>query len=379
MKSSQLAALTPVGATTRQLSIRSHLVQIVTTATGAAGLVSETFYPPGMLSVFEAIDEQQPELTIVDLACDATEIVELLETAATGTHGEYELTRNYRLPRFDGDGYTVFALRDVNSDEVAALIRTDRRITIVRPRTNLGDRWLTRVIRDIATRYAKADGALVLHSSAFVFGGRAYLVIGDSGAGKSTTAIALARLLPEGGWMGNDRMHLDLSNDHYRVTACPLPLAINKGSLDVMGVTDFHEWSVRAGFPHPGSDWDKFNGEDKLKLSSLEVKRYLDVPVVPEAELAGVILPRVDRAADYFCEPAKPDQVAGIVERNCFSLDDNLYGEDWLEISGTSHIAPPSIHEFLDHIAILPVLSCSIGNADHVARLLVDFQRAVRV
>ncbi|WP_405160853.1 hypothetical protein OG203_31375 [Nocardia sp. NBC_01499] len=379
MHVSRLAAASPVGANTRRLQIRDHRVTVVTASAGAAGLVSETFYPEGMLSVFGTEETHESDLTIVDLTCDHAEIRELLQAVATTTQGEYELTRNYRLPRFDCGSHTVFRLQDVNSDEVAALIRTDRRVTIVRPPTDLGDRWLTRIIRDVATRYAKADGSLILHSSAFVFDGGAYLVIGDSGAGKSTTAIALARLLASGGWMGNDRIHLDSNGPRYQVTACPLPLAVNKGSLDVMGVTGFQNWPVRAGIPGPGSDWDRFQGEDKLKLSSREVNRYLGVRVVPEAVLAGVILPAVDREAEFFCELAKPDHAAAVITRNCLSLDDNLYGEDWLEVTVRRRGASPSLDGFLDHIANLPVLSCSVGNAADVARLMVDFQHAVGV
>jgi energy-coupling factor transporter ATP-binding protein EcfA2 len=290
---------------------------------------------------------------------------------------DYELTRNYRLPRFDGVDYTVFVLEDVNVGERAALVRTGRRRIIVRRRSSIGNRWLTRIVRDIATRYAKADGSLIVHASAFVFDGRAYLVIGDSAAGKSTTAVALARLLPRSGWMGNDRMHLTDEGEHYRVMACPLPLAINKGSLDVMGVTDWEAWSLHAGFPPPGSDWDRFMGEDKLKLSSREVERYLGVRVVPEATLAGAIFPRVDPGAPYAVEPVTHELAADVIGRNCFSLDDNLYGEDWLDVPLDRDVDPPSLETFLAHIACLPLLKCTLGGGADVARLAADFERAV--
>ncbi|MFI9382476.1 hypothetical protein [Kutzneria sp. NPDC052558] len=364
----------PTGAT-RRLSVRDLPVEIHTGTDGAAALLDETFYPPGMLNVRETSDE--PELTIVDHIRTPAEIAALLWHAATGVAGTYELTRGFRQPKYEVDGHTVFTLRDENSDEVAAVIRGERSIAVVRPDSGLGDRWLTRIVRDTATRRATAAGSLVMHSSAFVFDGRAYLVIGDSGAGKSTTAIALSRLLPNAGWMGNDRMHLDVVGDEYRVTACPLPLAVNKGSLDVMGITDFSGWDVRAGIPGPESDWDQFHGEDKLKLSSREVNRYLEVDVVAESVLAGVLLPRVDREADYCCEAAKPDHVAEVLERNCFSLDDNLYGEDWLRVPVAARAVPPSLDDFLDHIARLPVLRCQVGSAADLAKLATDFRHAV--
>ncbi|MFF0219906.1 hypothetical protein [Streptomyces vinaceus] len=368
----------PAGATTRYLRVRDRTLRILTDSPGADGLVSETFFPPGMLGVHETGPAARPDLTVVDTAHDPATVAELLRrTAETAVRGEYELTRDYRQPRFDTEGRTVFVLRDQNSDEVAALIRTEGRITLVRPRSGLGDRWLTRIIRDAATRIAKAAGSLVLHSSAFCHEGGAYLVVGDSGAGKSTTAIALARLLPSAGWMGNDRMHLDRDPDGYGVTACPLPLAVNKGSLDVMGITDFGSWSVRAGFPPAGSDWDRFHGEDKLKLSSQEVSRNLGVRVVPQAPLAGVILPRVDPEAGYSFGPASPAHAAEVITRNCFSLDDNLYGEDWLRVP-VGRPVPPSLDAFLEHLGKLPVLRATVGSAPDVARLAAAFAERVR-
>ncbi|NEE08283.1 hypothetical protein G3M58_17725, partial [Streptomyces sp. SID7499] len=230
MNVEQLVAGDPRDATVRHLRVRDQLLRIVTTSPEANDLVTETFYPDGMLGVFEATSRHDPDLTVVDLTCDASDIQELLRRESlTAARGEFELTRGFRLPRYDSATHTVFTLRDVNSDEVAAVVRTEGRVTILRPASGLGDRWLTRIVRDVATRLAKAAGSLVLHSSAFVFDHGAYLVIGDSGAGKSTTAIALARRLPSAGWMGNDRIHAEWQGHHYRVTACPLPLAVNKG------------------------------------------------------------------------------------------------------------------------------------------------------
>ncbi|MEW2289174.1 hypothetical protein [Streptomyces sp. NPDC047841] len=378
MNVERIAADAGEGKAVRYLKVRDHTLKVVTDSVEADGLVTETFCPWGMLDVVETAEVDRPGLTIVDSVHDADGIDGLLErTAATTAAGEYELTRGYRLPRYDGEGHSVFVLQDVHSDERAALIRTEDRITIVRPASTLGDRWLTRVIRDIATRIAKAEGALILHSSAFAYEDGAYLVIGDSGAGKSTTAIALARLLPSAGWMGNDRMHLDRRDGGYRVTACPLPLAVNKGSLDVMGVTGFESWPVRAGLPKPGSDWDQFQGEDKLKLSSREVREHLGVRVVPSMPLAGVILPRVDLQAEYSLEPSAPDHTAEVVTRNCFSLDDNLFGENWLRVAVEQRVEPPSVTGFLEHIARLPVLRATVGGPADVARLAEDFRALV--
>jgi hypothetical protein len=364
----------PQRAIKRRFRVRGRLVETVTMSQEANMLLSDTFYPPGMFAADEVFEDAgTPNLIVVDRQSNPEEVCDLLAmTAASAPERDYELTRNFRLPRFDADGYSLFVLQDVNSDESAALVRTDRQITIVRPASMLGDRWLTRVVRDAATRYAKADGSLIMHSAAFVYEGAAYLVIGDSGAGKSTTAIALARLLDNAAWMGNDRMHLDLSDGRYRVTACPLPLAVNKGSLDVMGIHDIADWKLHAGFPKPGSDWDQHMGEDKLKMSSQEVEKYLGVRVQAEATLAGIILPQVTLGATYETVTAPREHAVAVMTRNCLSADDNLYGEDWLAITAAPTIDPPSIEAFLDAIEGVSLLRCSIGGAADVAKLAAD-------
>ncbi len=375
----QLATGVPAGATTSTLRVRGHTVHVVTPSQQAAAILMDTFYPVGIFGteISAGRADDHAELTVVDRVCEEGEISDYLAAVAEDAVGksDYELTRNFRLPRFDCDELSVFVLEDANDYEPAAVVRTAGRITILRPGSLLGDRWLTRIVRDVVTRYAKADGSLVLHSSAFVYGQRAYLVIGDSGAGKSTTAVALARLLRGAAWMGNDRMHLDRVDEHYRVTACPLPLAINKGSLDAMGITDYGAWSLHAGLPRRGSDWDQFMGEDKMKLSSREVERYLGVPVSALAPLAGVIFPQIDRDRPYSCGPADLAHAGAVIGRNCFSADDNLYGQDWLEIPVAHRSEPPSLASFLDHISGLLLLRCSVGSGAGVARLADQFAR----
>ncbi len=371
----------PGTATTQSLRVRSHPVRVVTESPAAQALLAETFYPAGMQGVsLDAATSEEPLVTIVDLVRSPAEIADLIAAAAaTMTAAEYELTRDYRQPRYDDGERTVFVLDDEQSGEVGALIRTGRRAVLVRLEGRWGDRWLTRVVRELATRFASAQGSLILHASALVHRGHGYLVIGDSGAGKSTTSIALARLLPSAGWMGNDRMHADRVDGTYRLTACPLPLGVNKGTLDLIGATGFDSWDVRAGIPGPETDWDRFQGEDKLKLSCNEVARYLQVAVIPEAPIGGIILPRVNRAAGYHCEPADLDYAAEVIERNCFSVDEKLYGDDWLRVPVPEAERPPSIREFLEDVARLPLLRCSVGNADHLSLLANDLQAAVKL
>lgn len=89
MNVEQLVAGDPRDAAVRHLRVRDQLLRVVTTSAEANDLVTETFYPDGMLGVFEAPSRHDPDLTVVDLTCDASDIQELLRresrTAARGS------------------------------------------------------------------------------------------------------------------------------------------------------------------------------------------------------------------------------------------------------------------------------------------------------
>jgi energy-coupling factor transporter ATP-binding protein EcfA2 len=352
------------------LDIRGRAVRILGGAPDSTRILKDTFWPAGVLDVVESDPVGAPDIILEEAVEDAATIRGMVaDFSRAATAGVFEITRGDFRPRHDSPAATLFVLED--GDDVAALVSTADTRTLLRTETPSGARWLARIVRDMATRFASADGALILHSSAFTVSGRTYLVIGDSGAGKSTTAIALARLLPDATWLGNDRIHVDTLGADLRVTACPLPLAVNRSSLDVMGVTDFGSWDLHAGHPDPDSDWDQFMGEDKMKLSHGEVERLLGVRVAANGVLHGVIFPRVVPGQPFEVADADPTHVSAVLARNCFSLDDNLYGEEWLRVndSGTVPESGLGLEEFERRLGSMTVLRCTLFGPDDVARL----------
>lgn len=358
-----------------QLHARGLVIGVVTESAEAAEFIDDTFFPRGAFGVtIDKANTRESQVTIEDRVVEHGQLRELLDLAAEQmVAGEFEQVRNLRRPRYDADdGVTVFSLSDWTSGEPAALVQDGRRLVVVRTASSVGDRWLSRIARDIVTRLASAQGSLIVHSAAFALGDDAYLVVGDSGAGKSTTAIGLARLLEGAGWIGNDRIHLDADADGFEVTACPVALSVNKGTLDAIGVTGADSWVLQAGHPGPGSDWDQFMGEDKLRVSPREVERYLDVQVVASARLAGIIFPRVDRQAGFSFGLADDAFAFQTLERNYRSLNDNLFGEDWLGITPGPAVAPPSAKALLRELSRVPLLRCTFGNGDDLARLATE-------
>ncbi|MFF6973360.1 MULTISPECIES: lactate/malate family dehydrogenase [Streptomyces] len=105
-----------------------------------------------------------------------------------------------------------------------------------------------RVARELMRAQLHEAGWHVLHASAAVRGdGETVLVLGGKGAGKTTTALALAR---SGNWrlLANDRVFARLEdNTRVRVLPWPSAAAIGLGLLDALGEYDGVRARVLAG------------------------------------------------------------------------------------------------------------------------------------
>lgn len=112
-----------------------------------------------------------------------------------------------------------------------------------------------RLAREVVRGQLLRDGWAVLHASAVVHEGRTILTFGQKGAGKTTTALALAA---QGGLglLANDRVFV-LANDHGGVDVLPWPsaAALGLGLLDGLGWSDtVRERLERGETLHPTQD-----------------------------------------------------------------------------------------------------------------------------
>lgn len=364
---------------TRTLLIRGLYLRVAADSVESISLLEDTFYPQGMFDVeFQDNRAEKSRLTILDRVITPVELEDLQrQMRANFQRSTFELTRSVFCARYDKNETTLFVLGD-EEHQPPLVLKEGRNLTIVGVPSISRKRWLTRLVRDIATRIAKSEGSLVLHASGFQYREKAYLAVGDSGAGKSTLGIVLPSLLDAAAWIGNDRIHLDAVSGGYRVTSCPLPLAVNKQSMDLLGMTDYLHWDLQAPVPSPESDWDEFMGESKIRLSSAEVERWLGVSITAAAPLGGVIFPQVRLECSYqFSTIARAD-AEPILRRNCFSLYDNLFGEDWLAIGKQAPTGTESFSQFMRDIDNVPLFRCSLGNREHLNQLSVDLQKALK-
>ncbi|MGH4001483.1 MAG: hypothetical protein ACRDTJ_28935, partial [Pseudonocardiaceae bacterium] len=111
-----------------------------------------------------------------------------------------------------------------------------------------------RLAREAVRAVLHREGWTLLHASAVVSDGRAVLTFGSKGAGKTTTALLLARHC---GWklLANDRIFVRVDPSGVQILPWPAAAAIGLGLLDALGLYDLAHERVQAGEQlHPTQD-----------------------------------------------------------------------------------------------------------------------------
>ncbi|MEU3897663.1 hypothetical protein [Streptomyces sp. NPDC045251] len=169
-----------------------------------------------------------------------------------------------------------------------------------------------RLAREVMRGVLLRDSWAVLHASAVVQGGRTVLTFGSKGAGKTTTALALAAR-HEVGLLANDRVFVR-PNDRGGVDVLPWPsaAAVGSGLLDALGWFDIARERLEAGESlHPTQDgrvtqallagdrtplWER-GMELKAQVWPDQFADWFGVSLATEGEAAALVFPRVEAGA----------------------------------------------------------------------------------
>jgi hypothetical protein len=227
------------------------------------------------------------------------------------------------VARHDGITYAV------QPDERLAYQADRRRLVIVGEHPEPVAVAAARLARELVRAQLIADGWTVLHASAAVKTGRAVLTLGDKGAGKTTTALLLARA----GWelLANDRVFARAEADgRVRVLPWPSAAAVGLGLLDATGLYDQTRERVLAGgqlhpTQHPrvsealnaGSRepmWKDTGKELKPQFFPDQLKTWLGLTLATEADAAGLLFPTVN-----------PEAVPAVLEDRRSLTEDDVF------------------------------------------------------
>ncbi|EYT79345.1 hypothetical protein CF54_31845 [Streptomyces sp. Tu 6176] len=169
-----------------------------------------------------------------------------------------------------------------------------------------------RLAREVMRGQLLRDGWAVLHASAVVHEGRVILTFGDKGAGKTTTALALASRRGFG-LLANDRVFVRVNGDGgVDVLPWPSAAALGLGLLDGLGWFGITRERLQSGEAlHPTQDprvteallagrreplWEG-GRELKAQIFPDQFPAWFSTPLATGGEAAALVFPRIERGA----------------------------------------------------------------------------------
>lgn len=186
---------------------------------------------------------------------------------------------------------------------------------------------LMRVVRELAaTRMLGQGSVLDVHSAAFVVGGRAVLLVGPKGVGKTTLLVSVLALR-QASLLANDRVFVDVSRHPGQAFGVPTLVSLQEGTLRLFP-------NLQRGLPdrparmHSGElespDPDTFKEDDVptvFALSPTQLARRLGVPTVSEGPIAAIVFPEIASAPDaWSLEPVAPADGATQLRRSLYGI-----------------------------------------------------------
>jgi hypothetical protein len=165
------------------------------------------------------------------------------------------------------------------------------------------ERELGRLLRTFAVYRAEEAGGFSVHGSAFTLpDGRAYVLCGGEGAGKTTNLIAALETVPGASLLSNDRVVAIADGDAFAVHGFPHAISVRRGTLllnqsllrAVVGHDDGRSPEI-AGYDHRIAQTADLSApaaagfELSVFFSPAELAAHLGTGVVPRGTLAGVI------------------------------------------------------------------------------------------
>lgn len=212
----------------------------------------------------------------------------------------------------DGDG----TVRAVQPDEGLAYEwdPAARRLVIMGTEETAVATATARLAREMVRSQLLGDGWHILHASAVSrpSDGATLLTLGKKGAGKTTTALLLARTSYQ--LLANDRVFVRVEGDRVRILPWPSAAALGFGLLDALDLYEPVRARLASGQQmHPTQNqkvtdallagdrtplWRTNGTEMKPQFFPDQLRDWLSLPLATEGHAAGILFPEIVRDAE---------------------------------------------------------------------------------
>ncbi|MGD0946470.1 MAG: hypothetical protein ABSA52_03490 [Candidatus Binatia bacterium] len=227
-----------------------------------------------------------------------------------------------------------------------------------------------RVVREIAAARMLAQGnVLDFHTAAFAVGGRAVLLVGPKGGGKTTLLVSVLAS-SRAALVANDRVFVDVSGRPGQAFGIPTLVSLPDGTLQLFP-------NLRRGFPkcparlhtaelesHDAATLEDDDAPPVFALSPTQLARRLGVPAVRGGPIAAVVFPEICSASEaWSLEPVAPADGATRL-RECLygTRSGSRPGTVFEKVVGGRVGRPEERDTLLDRLAAwVPFFLCRLG------------------
>lgn len=239
-----------------------------------------------------------------------------------------------------------------------------------------------RAVRDTVTCYLEHQGWASYHAGAVDTADGALMIVGNSGAGK--TSLILALLHSGARYIANERLFVREERDGCHVMGYPMAIAVGLGTaLQFPGLADLvenpdqllyprHRYRVHRVMQTPKSE--RSHLDDKLQLIPEEIVAYVGPSgCVPGAKIRSIVVPRISRTPVMpTTRPLKSCAISKVLSDNFMGHHNGGIGHAWSEMDPQKKsldIDDHSIERLSEHEAVRFHFSLSAG---HDTRIFCD-------
>ncbi|WP_431045383.1 hypothetical protein ACQUSR_28025 [Streptomyces sp. P1-3] len=287
------------------------------------------------------------------------DLLEHIRARVTGHGHEETIYANARTLTARHDG-VVYA---VQPEERIAYRADGQRIVIAGVDAESLTVAAARLARELVRAQLLADGWSILHASAAARDGRAVLTLGRKGAGKTTTAMLLART-GEWGLLANDRVFVrPEAGGRVQVLPWPAAAAIGLGLLHATGLYEQVRERVLAGEQlHPTQHrrvtealrtgarrplWREDGKELKAQFFPDQLASWLGLTLATEAHAAGLLFPSMSPQAT----PAVLDEHRALSEGDFFTSGTE---DRYPDVFGLTPTTTTDVEAVVEHLVRVP-------------------------
>ena len=207
----------------------------------------------------------------------------------------------FRRPQWKGiysnykyEHYNVYIQPYDDSTSTAHIIVQDHEnFVLIASAGHYASKALSRHIRELAVRLHENAGDIIMHASLVDYQGKGILIVGESGAGKTTVALSLCKYLGAK-LIANDRVLVKHCKSDGKLHACAFafPIRLNYGTLITLEAeAAYKEWKLLHTLPSENSDWTEFDGKEKLHILPGEANMCLGIELAADTVIDIVLEP----------------------------------------------------------------------------------------